>query len=137
MSDMCEVLGEERLRDLLCHIRDTFALNATVQGIQEGLADLDSLLDALNGESVGTTLEKLAHLDGTKQAIGTAIKAKGQKVSNKDTFRSYADKILAISGGGGEGGGGSGIITNTIVVPCNVRAMTNYTACIYTLIRED
>lgn len=136
MSDTCEVIGEERLRDLLCHIRDTFALNATVLGMQSELADLDSLLDAINGEQVGTTLEKLAHVEGTKQAIKTAIKAKGQKVADKDTFRSYADKILAISGSG-EGGGGSGVTVNMSAIPYTVRTMTNYTAYDYNLVKED
>ena len=108
MSDTCEVISEERLRDLLCNVRDTFALRSTVYGTVEDLADLESLLDAINGESVGTTIEKLTYIEGTKQAIGTAIKAKGQKVSTKDTFRSYADKVLAISGGGESPGGDSG-----------------------------
>lgn len=47
------------------------------------------------------TEKKLAYLQGTKDAIKNAIIAKGQAVSDTDTFRSYADKIAAISGGGG------------------------------------
>ena len=46
------------------------------------------------------TEKKLAYLQGTKDAIKNAIIAKGQAVSDTDTFRSYADKIAAISGGG-------------------------------------
>lgn len=47
--------------------------------------------------------DKLEHLLETKQAIKTAIQGKGQSVSDTDTFRSYADKINAITtGGGGE-----------------------------------
>lgn len=48
------------------------------------------------------TEKKLAYLQGTKDAIRNAIIAKGQAVSDTDTFRSYADKIAAISGGGGQ-----------------------------------
>lgn len=46
---------------------------------------------------------KLAYLQGTKDAIKNALIEKGQDVSNSDTFRSYADKILAITGGSGDG----------------------------------
>lgn len=46
------------------------------------------------------TEKKLAYLQGTKDAIKNAIIAKGQSVTDTDTFRSYADKIAAISGGG-------------------------------------
>lgn len=54
--------------------------------------------------SVKTEL-KLAYLKDTKNLIKNAIIEKGQDVSDSDTFRSYADKILAIAGGGsGEGG---------------------------------
>lgn len=48
--------------------------------------------------------DKLDYLQDTKQAIKTAIQSKGQSVSDTDTFRSYADKINAITtGGGGDG----------------------------------
>lgn len=47
--------------------------------------------------------DKLDYLQDTKQAIKTAIQGKGQTVADTDTFRSYADKINAITtGGGGE-----------------------------------
>lgn len=46
------------------------------------------------------TEQKLEYLKGTKDAIKNAIVAKGQAVTDTDTFRSYADKIAAISGGG-------------------------------------
>lgn len=49
--------------------------------------------------SVKTEL-KLAYLKDTKNLIKNAIIEKGQDVSDSDTFRSYADKILAIAGGG-------------------------------------
>lgn len=45
--------------------------------------------------------DKLDYLQDTKQAIKTAIQGKGQSVSDTDTFRSYADKINAITTGGG------------------------------------
>lgn len=48
----------------------------------------------------GTTYDKLEYLNETKRQIRQAIINKGQSVSVNDTFRSYADKIAAISGGG-------------------------------------
>lgn len=53
--------------------------------------------------SIKTEL-KLAYLKDTKNLIKNAIIEKGQDVSDSDTFRSYAEKILAISGGGSGGG---------------------------------
>lgn len=50
---------------------------------------------------MGTISDKLTYLSDTKAAIKNAITAKGVTVSDDDTFRSYADKINAISGGGG------------------------------------
>lgn len=44
--------------------------------------------------------KKLAYLQETKDAIKSALIEKGQTVSNTDTFRSYAGKILEIQGGG-------------------------------------
>lgn len=44
------------------------------------------------------TKEKLAYLRDTKAAIKNALIEKGQSVTDADTFRSYADKVLAISG---------------------------------------
>lgn len=46
------------------------------------------------------TQKKLTYLQETKDAIKSALIEKGQTVSDTDTFRSYADKILAIQGGG-------------------------------------
>lgn len=48
----------------------------------------------------GTTYDKLEYLNETKRQIRQAIIDKGQSVGINDTFRSYADKIAAISGGG-------------------------------------
>lgn len=42
----------------------------------------------------------LDYLQQTKSLIKSAIIEKGQSVSSEDTFRSYADKILAIVSGG-------------------------------------
>lgn len=55
---------------------------------------------------MGTTADKLAYLAGTKDAIRSAISAKGVSVSENDTFRSYANKISAISSGMQSLGGG-------------------------------
>lgn len=49
---------------------------------------------------MGTITEKFAYLKETKALIKSALIEKGQTVSDTDTFRSYADKILAIQGGG-------------------------------------
>lgn len=48
---------------------------------------------------MGTIAEKLAYLQGTKEAIKQAIEAKGISVSYATTFRGYADEILKIGGG--------------------------------------
>lgn len=48
---------------------------------------------------MGTLTEKLQKLANTKAAIKAAIIAKGQSISNTDTFASYADKIAAIQTG--------------------------------------
>ena len=45
------------------------------------------------------TENKLAYLQETKDAIKSALIEKGQAVADDDTFRSYADKVLAIEGG--------------------------------------
>lgn len=42
----------------------------------------------------------LNYIEDTKNLIKQAIIAKGQQVSDDDTFRSYKDKILAIVSGG-------------------------------------
>lgn len=46
------------------------------------------------------TTKKLAYLAETKDLIKAALIEKGQAVSDTDTFRSYADKVLAIETGG-------------------------------------
>ena len=46
---------------------------------------------------MGTTIDKLNKLSETKAAIKAAIIAKGQDISDSDTFASYADKITALS----------------------------------------
>lgn len=43
------------------------------------------------------TKAKLDYMAGTKEAIKDALIAQGQEVSDTDTFRSYADKILGIA----------------------------------------
>lgn len=43
-----------------------------------------------------TTADKLNKLQSTKLAIKNALISKGQTVLDNDTFRSYADKIVAI-----------------------------------------
>lgn len=48
-----------------------------------------------------TTADKLAHLQGTKEAIRTAIVNKGVPVPEETTFREYATKIGQIPSGGG------------------------------------
>lgn len=50
---------------------------------------------------MGTISDKLTYLSDTKSAIRSAITDKGVPVTDSDSFRSYADKIKAISGGGG------------------------------------
>lgn len=46
---------------------------------------------------MGTTADKLAHLNGTKTAIKNAITAKGVAVPEGTSFREYANKIGDIS----------------------------------------
>ena len=50
---------------------------------------------------MGTIVEKIQYINGTKEAIKKAIKGKGVEVLDTDTFRSYAEKIESIGGGGG------------------------------------
>ncbi len=47
---------------------------------------------------MGTTSEKLAYLQETKEAIKDAIVNKGVEVTEDTTFREYANKIGEISG---------------------------------------
>lgn len=53
-------------------------------------------------------LDKLNHLNVTKNLIRQAIIAKGVAVPESDTFRSYAEKVTAIPTGGSGGGGITG-----------------------------
>lgn len=46
-----------------------------------------------------STQSKLEYLNETKTVIKEAITSKGQTILDTDSFRSYADKILAIEGG--------------------------------------
>lgn len=48
---------------------------------------------------MGTVVEKIEYIAGTKDAIKKAIEGKGVSVDDADTFRSYADKIAEIGGG--------------------------------------
>ena len=50
---------------------------------------------------MGTIVEKIQYINGTKEAIKKAIKGKGVEILDTDTFRSYAEKIESIGGGGG------------------------------------
>lgn len=52
---------------------------------------------------MGTTADKLAYLEGTKNAIRGAISARGVDVPADTPFRDYVGKIGEISGGGGDG----------------------------------
>ena len=45
---------------------------------------------------MGTVADKLNYLQGTKEAIKSALIEKGVSVADSDTFRSYADKISGI-----------------------------------------
>lgn len=46
-----------------------------------------------------STVDKLNYLNDTKNAIKAAIRSKGQAVSDSDSFRSYATKIINIPSG--------------------------------------
>lgn len=48
---------------------------------------------------MGTVVDQLNHLNETKDLIKNAIITKGVAVADEDTFRSYHEKILAISSG--------------------------------------
>lgn len=61
------------------------------------------------------TKKKLDHLEETKNLIRSAIEAKGQSVSDLDTFRSYADKISSIESA-----------AEPVVQPLNVTANGEY-----------
>lgn len=62
--------------------------------------------------------KKLEYIDETKNIIKEAIMEKGQAVSENDTFRSYAEKILAIeTGTGGDGTEDATATANDILYP--------------------
>lgn len=47
------------------------------------------------------TQKKLDYLEETKQLLRAAIEEKGQTINDSDSFRSYVDKVRAITTGGG------------------------------------
>lgn len=49
---------------------------------------------------MGTVVDKIRYIGGTKSAIREAIAQKGVEVGDEVPFREYADKIKAIEGGG-------------------------------------
>lgn len=48
---------------------------------------------------MGTLLQKLEYLEQTKVDIKNALQARGSKVTDEDTFRSYADYISNLQSG--------------------------------------
>lgn len=48
---------------------------------------------------MGTLLQKLEYLEQTKIDIREALQARGSKVTDEDTFRSYADYISNLQSG--------------------------------------
>lgn len=48
---------------------------------------------------MGTLLQKLEYLEKTKVDIRVALQARGSKVTEEDTFRSYADYITNLQSG--------------------------------------
>lgn len=48
---------------------------------------------------MGTLLQKLEYLEQTKVDIKNALKKRGSKVTDEDTFRSYADYISNLQSG--------------------------------------
>lgn len=73
-------------------------INMGNSGIQ--VEQINTVLDRINGEVLGTTNEKLSYLENTKEAIKQVIVQKGVNVLESDSFRSYANKIAAIKPGG-------------------------------------
>lgn len=67
-----------------------------------------------------TTRTKLEYLAETKSLIKSALIEKGQEVADGDDFRSYVDKIRAISGGGASGGNGWETVP---VIPAKLSAL--------------
>lgn len=48
---------------------------------------------------MGTLLQKLEYLEQTKVDIKNALQKRGSKVTDEDTFRSYADYIANLQSG--------------------------------------
>ena len=48
---------------------------------------------------MGTLLQKLEYLEQTKIKIREALQNRGSKVTDEDTFRSYADYIASLQAG--------------------------------------
>lgn len=48
---------------------------------------------------MGTLLQKLEYLEQTKVDIKNALQQRGSKVTDEDTFRSYADYIEKLQAG--------------------------------------
>lgn len=63
---------------------------------------------------MGTAVEKVQYIYGTKQVIKEALRKKGVKVADTDTFRSYAEKIESIGGGGAVASAAEYIFGNTL-----------------------
>ena len=51
---------------------------------------------------MGTVCEKVKYINETKNLIKKALKKKGVSIYDKDTFRSYAQKIEEMGGGGSD-----------------------------------
>lgn len=89
-------------------------LNGKVSDIEKEINGVSEIVDVINGEVVWLGLvQKLNYLLDTKKFIKQAIINKNVKVSDTDTFRSYADKIDSININ-------QGIITESSVQPPNV-----------------
>lgn len=67
-----------------------------------------------------TVKTKLDYLAETKSLIKSALIEKGQEVADGDDFRSYADKISAISGGASGGGNAWEVLPN---IPAKLSAV--------------
>ena len=65
------------------------------------VGDLNSKLDAINGEVVGTTsVEKIEAISDGKSAVAAAITTKGVETAADATFQQMADNIGQIQSGG-------------------------------------
>ena len=94
--------------------KDISTLNGKVADIEKEINGVGEMIDVINGEVIWLGLvQKLNYLLDTKKLIKQAIINKNVKVSDTDTFRSYADKIDSININ-------QGIITESSVQPPNV-----------------